>query len=289
MKFNLLLVLVLSYASSNAQVYTEYRRIQPNWDNYSSEVIKSEKIKNDSVYFYKKRNKNIDSALTLTQYFDSLGNLTERDEYSSNGVVFIITKYTHIDTVLLKEETISKDIFFKSDTSLSKEIRTYSHDNFGNVTTEKEYDFFGNALKSMSVTVWDREYDSLGNLIKEIITLPTGEKYLYHTFSYVNGILSEIKTYDNYKNWIYSYLYEYTGKMNKKSVYLYNTDKTLSHEYFYKEKKLILEKSYDQGNYFLFSDHNTQSYFYNSSGLLESQIFQDIIGKNHYFKHFYSK
>jgi len=83
-------------------------------------------------------------------------------------------------------------------------------------------------------------------------------------------------------------LYETDDKAHTKSVYLYNNEKTLAHEFFYdNQKKLIMEKDYEQGHGFL--DHITQTYFYASNGLLESQSFQDLKGENYYYKHFYSK
>lgn len=286
MKFSILFILVTLCINCYSQKTFIYS-IQPNWNHNILEVIRSQNIKSDSVYFYKKKKNNKDSTLIMTQYFDSLGNLIERNEFNFNREVFRITDYSYIDTILLKEERISKDMFYINGSNLSKKIRTYDHDGLGNIIAEKEYSFFGDSLKSMSVTEWNRDYDSLGHVIKEFITLPKAETYLYHTYSYTNGNLIEIKTYNFNQIWTYSYLYEYDDKANTKSVYLYNNEKTLNHEFFYNEKKLVMEKDYEQGHGFL--DHITQTYFYKPNGLLVSQAIQNLKGESYYYQHFYSK
>ncbi len=193
MKFSFLFISMIFCLTCHSQKTVVYS-IQPNWNYNNPEIIKSQNFKSDSVYFYKRRKNNKDSTLIMTQYYDSLGNLIERDEYNFNGEVFRITNYTYIDTVLLKEETISKDMFYINGSNLSKKIRTYDHDSSGNIITEKEYSFFGDSLKSTSVTIWNRDYDTLGYLIREFVTLPKAKTYLYHTYFYTIGNLSEMKT-----------------------------------------------------------------------------------------------
>lgn len=286
MKFGFLISSIFLCITCYSQKTVIYN-IQPSWGHNILKVIKSQNIKSDSTYFYKKKNNNKDSVLIMTQYFDSLGNLIERNEFGFNGEVFRITDYTYIDTMLVKEERISKEMFYINGSNLSKKIKTYDRDYFGNVITEKEYSFSGDSLKSMSLTQWSREYDSLGHLTKEFVTLPRAKTYLYHTYNYTNGNLTEIKTYNINQDWMYSYLYEYDILANTKTVYLYNNKNTLSHEFFYDETKLITEKDYEQGRGF--SDHITQTYRYKLDGLLQSQTFIDLKGESYYYKHFYSK
>lgn len=287
MKFIILFIAGTLSINCYAQKTIVYS-IQPNWNNNILKVIKSQGIKSDSVYFYKKKRNNKDSTLIMTQYFDSFGNLSERKEFSFNGEIFRITKYEYIDTLLLMEEIVSESMLYVNGSNLSKKVRTYDRDSFGNITTEKEYSFSGDSLKSMSITEWNRDYDSLGHLTNEYIKLPKAERYLYHSYSYSNGNLVEMKTFNFNKNWMYSYLYVCDSKANTKSVYLDNTERILSHEFFYNsEAKLVMEKDYEQGRGFL--NHTTQTYFYMLNGLLESQTFQDLKGENYYYKHFYSK
>jgi hypothetical protein len=286
MKLTILPVL-LSFCITCYSQKTVFYSVEPAWNHNSAESIRSQNLKTDSVYFYKKRKNNKDSSLVMTQYFDSLGNLIERNQFNPNGEVFRITDYTYTDTVLLKEESMSKDMFYINGSNLSKKIRTYDRDALGNVITEKEYSFFGDSLKSESVTEWNRVYDSVGNLSEEFVTLPPANRYLYHTYSYINSKLAEAKTYNINQSWMYSYLYEYDQVANATRVYLFNTEKTLSHEFFYNEKKLVMEKDYEQGHGLL--DHITQIYVYNRNGILESQTFQNLSGQNFYYKHFYSK
>lgn len=271
--------------------YSQIRRvlysINPDWNNNSSEIIKAQNIKSDSVYSYEKKNYR-DSILIMIQYFDSLGNLIEWDEYNNVGKIFKVTNYTYIDTMLLKQESVGISRFSINGSNLTKIVKTFDHDDSGNVILEKEYSFSGDSLKFQSVTIEMKEYDSLGHLIREFETLPKKTPYLHHTYHYTNGILNEVKTYDFNHNWMYSYNYEYDDNAGTKSVYLVNGEKTLTHEYFYNDqKKLIKETDYGQGDGYV--DHSTQKYFYKSNGLVEDQVFEDIAGKNHYYKHIYSK
>jgi hypothetical protein len=270
--------------SQNTLVYS----IEPNWENFSSEIIKAQHIKSDSVYSYKKRRKNKDSAIRMAQYFDTLGNLIERDEYDFDGKISKIINYTYADTALLKQETISKEIFYIKGSNISKKVKTYERDSSGNITLIKEYSFFGDSLRSSSTTSWRREYDNSNCLTKEYLTPSKGETYLRHTYLYTNGILTEVKSYGTNKEWIYSYLYEFDQITRVKSIYLYNASKKLSHEFFYDDNgKLIKEQDYDQGHDL--KDHITQTYSYTSNGQLETQELEGLTGESYYFRHFYSK
>lgn len=294
MKLVLLFIAIFLFADGYSQKRsvisqsTVIYSIDPNWDNFSSDIITGEHIKSDSVYLYKKRKNNKDSALRMTQYFDSLGKLIERDEYDLNGKTFRITNYTYVDTALLKQETVSKDIFYIKSSNVSKKIKTYERDSSGNITVVKEYTFFGDSLNYRTITVWHREYDNSNRLTREFLTPPKGESYLRHTYTYENGILTEVKTYGANKDWMYSYLYEFDEQTRVKSIYLYNASKTLTQEFFYDDHdKLIKEKEYEQGR--AFKDHITQTYSYKPNGQLESQDLEGLQGESYYFKHFYSK
>jgi len=287
MKFALLFISMFLFAECYAQSKLIYS-VEPNWDNNISEIIKTQNIKTDSVYYYEKRKNNKDRTLILTQYFDSLGNLIERDEYNFKGEVFRITNYTYLDTVLVRKETISKTMLYLKNSNISKKVNTYDRDSVGNIIEEKEYSFYGDSLKSHSPRILKREYDDSGHLVKEFVTPPGDKTYLRHTYIYANGILTEIKSYDVNQNWMYSYLYEYDEKKMSKSVYLFNNSKNLSHEFFYNDqKRLIKEISYEEGQ--AIQDHTTQTYSYKHDGLLESQTFEGLKGENYYYKHFYSK
>ena len=288
MKCGFLFISIIFCFTCHAQQRVVFS-IQPDWLDNNPQVIRSQNFKSDSAYYYKRRNNNKDSTLIMTEYFDSLGDVIERDEYNFKGKVFRITNYTYVDTVLLKKETVSKDGFNNNGSSLTKRITTYDHDSVGNIIIEKEYSFLGDLLKPSSVTIWNRDYDTSGHLIREFITPPKGTIYLYHTYFYTKGNLSKVKTFDVTKSWIYSYLYEYNEDAHMKSVYLDNkSEKSLEHESFYdNQKKLIIEKDYSDIRTLL--DHATQAYFYTSEGLIENQSFQDVKGENYYYKHFYSK
>ena len=262
--------------------------VSPNWDNNAAAIIKSQFVETDSAYYYKKRRNNKDSNLVMTQYFDTLGNVVERDEFNLKGEVFKITNYTFKNGILAQKETMSSEMIVLNHGVVLKTITDYEYDNSGNVITENESSFSTDSLKLLSTTILNREYDNDGQVIKEFITLPGAKTFLHHTFNYVNGGLSEMKTYDINHKLLFSYVYEYDAVEKVKSVYLYNGVKSLKHEYFYDNQNLtVREKDYEQPRSSL--DHFTQDYNYQSNGLLDSQSLEDVRAENYYYKHFYTK
>ncbi len=225
----------------------------------------------------------------MTEYFDSSGNLIEREDHGFDGKMFRITNYIYADTELLKKESISLGVIYVNGSNTSKMVETYDHDSLGNITDEKEYSYFWDSLNSIPLHIWKKEYDITGHIAREFVTLPGGKTYLHQTYAYDNGNLREIKNYDFNQNWMYTYLYEFDAQTGTRSEYsVYNTSRVLKHEFLYDgQKRLIEERDYDQGLAFL--DHITQNYFYSPVGLVESQTMEDLSGKNYYFKHFYSK
>ena len=200
-----------------------------------------------------------------------------------------IINYVYTNNKLLQKEIISKETINANDYKVTKRIIKYEYDSSGKIVIEKDIYDLGDSSKVPSITIIKKEYDNGGYLIKEYEQLPyTKELYLHYTYFYNDGVLSKVNAY-NFKNqFIYSYLHEYDEQTKTRSVYLYNDSKTLQNEYIYdNEKKIIQEKDYGQGRAYL--NHTTQTYTYNSAGLLESQIFQGLQGENYYYKHYYTK
>jgi hypothetical protein len=287
MKFLFLLITALLSVRSYSQLAFA-SQITANSNKDVSAIIKTEKIKSESMYIYEKKKNNKDSTLFMTQYFDSSGNLIERDEYKPNKELFRIINYSYNGGILIKQETITKSPLLVNGFNISKKVKTYTYDSVTKTVLEKEYTFSGDSLKNETVSLLKKEYDSLGYLQKEYALLPNGEFYLYRTYTYLNGILSEIKRYNIYQTLQKSYFYEYDDKLNSKNVFNLLGEKTLAHEYHYDDhKKLIMEKDYEMGRLFL--DHITFTYSYNSMGLLDSEVFQSLNGDYTYYKYYYSK
>ena len=287
MKYLVLLIAASFYLKSYSQLAFA-SRILANSNNNISNIIKAEKIKSESMYVYEKKKKNKDSTLFMTQYFDSSGNLVERDEYKPNKELFRIINYSYDGPILVKQETVTKNFLLLNGFNLSKKIKTFTYDSVTKTVIEKEYTFSGDSLKNETSSYLKKEYDSLGYLQKEYALLPNGELYLFRTYTYINGILSEIKRYNIYQTLQKSYFYEYDDKLNSKNVYNLLGEKTLAHEYHYDDhKKLVMEKDYEMGHLFL--DHITIAYTYNSMGLLESETFQSLNGDYTYYKYYYTK
>lgn len=291
MKFILFLYFILTACPvCFSQIKTkQFVNVVPNWDITLLSVTKNQSVSNDSVFLYAKRGKSHDSTLIMTQYFDSFGRILKREEHNLNeSGVWRNTNFTYVGDLLVNKETISESFIYINNSNLHKYITTYDYDSIGNIIEEKMYSYSGDSLKDVSITIWNREYDSTGHLIKEFITLPKKESYLYFTRIYNEGILKEAKIYDFKQNWIYSYLHEYDNILKVETIYLFNSSKEIKNELFYDEKnRLVQEKNYADGRAFL--DHSTQTYSYSSNGLVERQTFQDIAGKNYFYKHFYTK
>lgn len=250
------------------------------------QTIKSQNIKADKVYLFRTR-KGKDSALVAIQFFDSLGHLVERDNYDLKGEVIKITNYIYVDSVLMRQESISKNNYTVQGSNLSKEVKTYDYDTLGNVIAEKDYSFSGESFKNVSVTTWNREYDSARHLIKEYYTPPKGTSFLYHIYFYSGEMLKEVQSNDYNEHWIYSDQYELNKESNVKSVYLQNTSRTLREELFYDNRNnLVTDKIY--GIIPIYSDHITRTYTYNAANLVERQSDQDMRGENYFYRHVYS-
>jgi hypothetical protein len=270
---------------------SQFVNLAPDWINSNPAIIIQQQVSSESVFLYNKRKNNHDSLLIMTQYFDSLGNIIERDEYFLNKKgISKITNFSYVEDLLLKKEIISNTMFEINGSSIGKDIIAYEYDSLDNNITEKKYSYFGNSLKNLSITILNKEYNTKGHLIKEFQKLPYGgEFYLYHSYVYENGILGEIKSFDTKQNWIYSDYHEYDTVLNTESVFLINAynERRLLNEFFYDSKKSLIEKKDYTGGH-LVLDHSTQVYLYDSNGLIESQSFRDIRGITYYYKHFYS-
>jgi len=282
---------LLFWLNCNAQIKTyRYAFIFPNWDVNTTIAIKRQSILTDSVFLYKKKENNSDSILAMVEFYDSSGNLKERDEYSNNDkALWRITSFNYIDDLLLTKEIVSKPMFIINNVRVDKETRTYEYDSAGNLITEKLFSNAGDSLNKMSTTIWKREYDSSGNLIKEFEQLPSTDKsYLRKICFYVNGAIHETKIFDYQQNWVYSIIQEYDDESKKTSISMLNEKgKILNHEQFFDAKqRLIKENIYADGR--IYWDHSTQTYLYSVNDLIEAQSYQDVAGNNYYFKHFYS-
>ena len=244
-------------------------------------------VRTDSVYFYSRKENNHDSSLAVVENFDSLGNLTRREEFGLNGEVQGVSDYIYADTTLLQQATVSKSIFYINGSNLTRLVKTYDQNDSGYIIAERDFSYFGDSLKLKSVTEWNRTYDAAGKLAEEYIKLPGSQQFLHHTYTYSSGRLAEIKTYDIDKSWSFSYLYDYDETGNLEDVFLVNKSKTLIHKFFYEEGRLVRENVYEQGGSIL--NHTTQSYFYKPNGLIGSQIFEKAYGGKYYYKYFYTR
>ncbi len=290
MKFILLFSFSLVCFCTAFSQIKQFVSIDPNWDINKASLIRETGVRIDSVFLYPKKERSHDSTLMLVDFFDTTGNIVEKDEYAFNrSGLWRLTTYSYSNGLLLNKQVHAKPNFIINDKSYgTKDIYTYDYDSAGNNITEKLYSYTGAALDHYSLTIWNREYDSAGHLIKEYETLSGQEPYLHCTYNYNNGSLSETSYYDKDKNLMYAYLHRYDTELNVASISLTNryNSNSLQSELFYDDKKrLIQEKHYSYVHLYL--DHTTQNYFYDANGLIQKQSFQDLSGNNYYYKHFY--
>lgn len=276
-----------TFAQRRTVVY--YNNPVPTWDTSLHQVVKNLSITSDSVFYYPKAKNNNDSALAFVEYFDTEGNVTEREEFNrATHAVAKIINYRYAENLLTVEESVAQSDFLINDNEgIDRVTRTFDHDSAGNVVTEKIFSYFGKSTNNPSVTTKSREYDNEGHLTKEYVTLPKQQPYLYRVFMYEDGVLSEEKTFNMQQDWIYSYVYEWDKRANTKRVYLLNQSKKLQREYQYdRQQRLVKDKQFTARN--IYWDYSGNEYTYDANGLPSSQVFNQVTGERFYYKHFYT-
>lgn len=264
--------------------------IAPEWVYSNAATIKNQAIRTDSVFRFNKRKNNHDSVLVLIQHYDASGNIMERIEYSFNKQeVYKTTNFTYLRNILSKKEIVAQSFFEINGSNITRDVSTYMYDSLGNNITEKQYSHDEDTLSEQSMTFINKEYDTKGHILKEFQKMAFGKLYLYHTYVYKFGTLSEIKSFDLKENLMYSTLHEFDNELNMENIFLYNIfhEKTLQYELYYDERKQLIQKKNYTGGHFVL-DHSTQSYSYSPDGLILTESFQDIRGTTYYYRHFYS-
>jgi hypothetical protein len=272
----------------------------PCFDINSSKDLKQQSITKEDIYLYSKKEKNHDSTLIMTQYFDSLGNIVETDEFNKKTKeVGKITNMDYLDGLIIKKQATFRSPPIITNNSLEKEIETYDYDSAGNIISVKSYIYYDDILSGF-VTIHKKEYDSAGRLSraleqvikdKDSFNIYQDSFYVYQTYLYdYRDRLTEIRNFDQKGNFNYSHLHKYDSATNMKSVYLsdaHSSDNLLGEFFFDTQKRIIEEKHYEEYDND-YSDQNTQSYSYNLNGLVESQSFEDFFGKKYFYKHYYT-
>lgn len=281
-----------SQINPSTHTVTVYFSIKPTWIDNSKQTIMENDIFSDSVYYYSRAKHNKDSTLIMTQYFDSLGNLLERDEFNrTNGQVIKITNNKYIDTFLVEGETEELTPYTFSTNSgsysSSKIDINYEYNKNGKVVTRKENSYFEDSLKHADPIIYTLEYNDIGFLSKEFVALHHIAPYLHCTYHYTDNDLTEVKAYDYKGNYMYSYIYEYDKDLRIKTSYLQNANKTIQSQIYFDAKGRIIEvKKYGKR---VKSDHSNEIFNFDQSGLLTTQSFRDIADQDYFYKHHYSK
>jgi len=264
--------------------------LEPEWLHFKLAVVRKNAVLRDSAFSFGASENNQDSALIMIQYFDSLGNLSEMDEYSikNKGEIVRITRMTYVDEELYQKEITAKTIdLFSKISNYQKELRLYEYDSAGNNITEKLYEYYGESLDKHRLTVYDYLYDSASHIIESYRKTENSNRFLQRQYTYNNGILDEVNYYDSNREVTYTKMYRMDTKKNVERIYDGNVSPDyLQQEFFYDDKKrLKQEKFYFKGAIYL-----THSYWYSSNGLIDMQIVKsENDGTKYYYKHHYAK
>ena len=121
-----------SLFSANSQIKIVIIVNPDNYDN-GQVVIKNNFISKELIFSYKK-NKAKDSALVLQEYYDSTGNIQEKDQFSvGSPAPWKVTNYWYGDNRLIKKEIITPGKY----SNYSAYI--YEYDTAGNRIFEYKY------------------------------------------------------------------------------------------------------------------------------------------------------
>jgi hypothetical protein len=260
------------------------------WHNNDPVIIKRNGIRTDSTYYYQKEH-NVDGSLVMVQNFDSLGNITERDEFTrgQKGNIWRITNFNYLDSELFKEEITTQYKDWRSSAfRYEKEFITYEYDSNGKRISLKSYRYPDMSLKEYVLITFTYEYDTIGRMLK-IVIHPDGKKEHVSTlYKYEGANLIGINEYDSNGILIYTLISSHNSKRNIESHYKNeeSPDYLTSRLYFDVKNRLI------QDEYFTEDEIKfvTRSYSYTADDLIEkeSEIYTNHLGDS-YYTHFYAR
>jgi hypothetical protein len=260
-----------------------YVTIAPSWNPATNAIRKMKSVSTDSVFMYRSKKKNKDSTLVMVQFFDTLGNLLKRDQYSLHGEFSMREIFTYEDKLLMRKDEVKGS-------SSTKQVTTYQYDSAGHVVRENFYNNYKDDLQNEKTTIYNKIYDEFGHVAREFVTYPNQPMYLLREYLYnVQNQLTEIKSFNYNGEVSFSYLHEYDMEERTESVFRQFglNEKEIQNDFAYdKQYRLIMSKNYTQGQRYL--KHSTQTFVYSSNNLVDSQIYQDTERNNYYYKHFYT-
>lgn len=277
---------------------TTYVATFKDWPTDKPELIRSAKIRTDSIYYYAKE-KSDDGSLTSVQNFDSLGNLTESEDFSRNmkGNIWRIVNLSYIDNQLFKKETTTQFKMVGTNLGISlatnvlryeKDIDTYEYDSTGKIISQKNYNYSGDSLNKLRLTTYSYEYDSIGRNSRTFVAPEGKSMYMALEYKYDGGNLSQKTYYDTNGILSYSLLFRFNNKKNIESIYENEESlDNLREKFFYDDQKRIIKEEYYTSEEIKFA---TRSFTYSPDDLIDRQNIEYVnnLG-NSYYQHFYSR
>jgi hypothetical protein len=263
--------------------------VYPDWLYTNPSFVRTIGVKRDSVFVYEKKEKSRDSVLIMAQFFDSTGNLTEKEEYSvkNKGEIWRFTHLSYLEDQLMKEEIITRKEERESNTDgYEKRINTYEYDSAGNMITVKQYDFGDNSSKKYDLKITEYNYDASGRLIKTF-TKSGASSFLSAAYTYDKDGLLEIRGYDYANHLLFKNLLQNDHQNSVTRIYRTEAiPANIIQEYYYNDQNKLRQQIAYSGNNIIIS---SQTYTYDPNGLIGKQNLI-YINNNfyYYYKHHYS-
>jgi hypothetical protein len=282
-KILLPLIFLLSgnYFASSAQkrAIAVYNDPRPTFFNADS-VIKKNGYTMERIFRYKKQEKNKDSTLVCSRYFDSLGACIKQEDFGDENIYpRSITSYTYLQGLLIRMDIYSGAQYF------DHELTTYDYDSIGNCINESTYfhDITDTARKLSLSSQKQYIYDDKNRVIKEFSKNGVADLYLHYTYDYNTFGIDVKRAYDINGKWMYSYKYYYEPGVQKE--FLENTKEVLQSEHYFNGNRQIIKIAYYMPVQYVY-DYNWSSCNY-ANNLITLEITESKDGAKTYFKHYY--
>lgn len=224
-------MLLFNYCKSFAQNNKE--------ESYET-IIKKNKVKSSTVYFFKNEK---DSSISQSETFDAFGFMTSKNMFDSNGKVSILdTFYYDNNQVLLKKEQSyqAKKISvyaYKYDSQGKVIFQNLIHDS-GNLKGHSFYDAYNRITKSVNYdnngdsSVFKTFYNKKGLLVKNTFVSGNVQSIIKFKYNNYDKLIKKMQT-DNYSEFITKYRYNDDGKLVESNfLSIYKDDEKISKTIF---------------------------------------------------------
>lgn len=201
----------------------------------SKENIRSNKVIREEVFSYTFKKSDVkDSVLNIIYYYDTLGDLVVETLAKTKNYRESTTRFSYTYNA---SGRLHRQIENKQDLKMIS-IYEFDYDSLGNEINMYDYD-----KDTTRLMIEQKTYNKNNQVIQLATKLDNNNFYISRSYQYnSNNGLSKTVAYNNKGEVIYSDIYEYDKKLNKKTVYLENGNgKHKTEEYFYNDDKQCIK------------------------------------------------